>query len=33
LQSVPVHSANLVKTCIHYHVEECAVALLCTNGM
>jgi hypothetical protein len=30
LQSVPVHSANCVKTCIQWHVEECSVALLCT---
>jgi hypothetical protein len=29
LQSVLVHSANCVKTCIHWYVEECSVALLC----
>jgi hypothetical protein len=29
LQSVLVHSANCVKTCIQWHVEECSVALLC----
>jgi hypothetical protein len=29
LQSLLVHSANCVKTCIHWHVEECSVALLC----
>jgi hypothetical protein len=29
LQSVLAHSANCVKTCIQWHVEECSVALLC----
>jgi hypothetical protein len=29
LQSVPVQSANCVKTRIQWHVEECSVALLC----
>jgi hypothetical protein len=29
LQSILVHSANCVKTCIQWHVEECSVALLC----
>jgi hypothetical protein len=29
LQYVLVHSANCVKTCIQWHVEECSVALLC----
>jgi hypothetical protein len=29
LQSVLVHSANCVKTCIQWHVEECSLALLC----
>jgi hypothetical protein len=28
-QSVVVHSANCVKTCIQWHVEECSLALLC----
>jgi hypothetical protein len=28
LQSVPVHSANCVKTCIQSHVEECSLVLL-----
>jgi hypothetical protein len=28
LQSVLVHSANCVKTCIQFHVEECSLALL-----
>jgi hypothetical protein len=31
LQSVLVHSANCVKTCIQWHVEECSVALLSTS--
>jgi hypothetical protein len=30
LQSVPVHSANCVETCIQWHVEECSVVLHCT---
>jgi hypothetical protein len=29
LQPVPVHSANCVKTCIQWHVEECSVVHLC----
>jgi hypothetical protein len=29
LQSVLVHSANCVKTCIQWHEEECSVALHC----
>jgi hypothetical protein len=29
LQSVLVYSANYVKTCIQWHVEECSLALLC----
>jgi hypothetical protein len=31
LQSVLVHSANCVKTCIQWHVEECSLALLCNE--
>jgi hypothetical protein len=31
LQSILVHSANCVKTCIQWHVEECSVALLCKS--
>jgi hypothetical protein len=33
LQSVLVHSANYVKTCIQWHVEECSLALLCKSGL
>jgi hypothetical protein len=29
LQSVLVHTANCVKTCIQWHAEECSVAFLC----
>jgi hypothetical protein len=29
LQSVLVHSANYVKTCIQWHEEECLIALFC----
>jgi hypothetical protein len=29
LQSVPVYSANCIKTRIQWHVEECSVAILC----
>jgi hypothetical protein len=31
LQLVLVHSANCVKTCIQWHVEECSLALLCNQ--